>query len=74
MCPIVTLYTLYTINNNSDICSADNVILQRQVDLSLLYFHVHEPIHVPEHVKIAKTWAVDKNIDKYTVSKFTSSE
>ncbi|CAG9111348.1 unnamed protein product [Plutella xylostella] len=45
---------------------ADNALLQKQLDLSTLFYHVHEPLHVPELVAIADSWDVEKNIDHYS--------
>ncbi|MDK0628329.1 hypothetical protein P5F04_15800 [Clostridium perfringens] len=39
--------------------------LEQQQKLMLLFFHTHEPLHLAEHIEIATSWDLMKNLDKY---------
>ncbi|CAH2043553.1 unnamed protein product, partial [Iphiclides podalirius] len=45
---------------------ADQVFLKQQVDVLSLFFHIHEPIHVPELQDAVNNWDLQKNINLYT--------
>ncbi|KAL0871147.1 hypothetical protein ABMA27_004929 [Loxostege sticticalis] len=39
--------------------------LEQQKKLMMLFFHTHEPMHLPEHIEIATSWDLKKHIDMY---------
>lgn len=41
--------------------------LEQQKKLMMLFFHTHEPMHLPEHIEIATSWDLKKHIDMYNV-------
>ncbi|KAF9416840.1 hypothetical protein HW555_005970 [Spodoptera exigua] len=45
---------------------ADPVFLQRQVDLMILFFHLHEPNHPESWKQISKSWSLEKNIEHFS--------
>ncbi|XP_047992356.1 acidic juvenile hormone-suppressible protein 1-like [Leguminivora glycinivorella] len=45
---------------------ADPATLKRQVDLSTLFYHIHEPLHYEPLKTIASTWEIEKNIEHYS--------
>ncbi|XP_063537221.1 acidic juvenile hormone-suppressible protein 1-like [Cydia strobilella] len=45
---------------------ADQASLKRQVDLSSLFYHIHEPLHYEPLKTIASTWEIEKNIEHYS--------
>ncbi|KAF9789112.1 hypothetical protein SFRURICE_005714 [Spodoptera frugiperda] len=45
---------------------ADPVFLQRQVDLMILFFHLHEPNHLQSWKQICDTWTPEKNIEHFS--------
>lgn len=54
--------------------TADPVFLQRQVDLMILFFHLHEPNHLQSWKQICDTWTPEKNIEHFSVSKLNINE
>ncbi|XP_049876502.1 acidic juvenile hormone-suppressible protein 1-like [Pectinophora gossypiella] len=45
---------------------ADPVFLQKQLQLSELFYHIHEPVFIPDQLKIVESWDIEKSIEHYT--------
>ncbi|KAJ2945586.1 hypothetical protein O0L34_g410 [Tuta absoluta] len=45
---------------------ASPTLLQKQLQLSELFYHVHEPVFIPEHKTICDSWDIEKNIEHFT--------
>ncbi|XP_022823141.1 acidic juvenile hormone-suppressible protein 1-like [Spodoptera litura] len=44
----------------------DPVFVQRQVDLMILFFHLHEPNHPESWKQICNSWSLEKNIEHFS--------
>ncbi|KAJ8715022.1 hypothetical protein PYW08_005003 [Mythimna loreyi] len=54
------------VRDNASQKAAEPVFLQRQLDLMLLYFHIHEPNHIKSCQTISKSWSLERNIEHYS--------